>query len=331
MTIHTVLAPQLGEGLKEVKVIQFLKNIGEYIEKDAPLIVVETEKATMEIESPISGQIKDINILVNEKVAVGFPILTIDASISTAQKRSTQAAHSNTNLPAQHIHKHRFDEDRLSDRQRVLIKNMHLSLSQVIPAVVTSSIPSEPIQIWRKSFRNSNLPVPSLTEIVSWCVLKTMQKHKKFRSTLLNDGITLKIATQASIAVAVGLPNDELTTMRIAADEYEDMQSFMQLYKERLADTRSGGDHVGPHTVSISDMTSYHVELAVPVVVNPAIATLCIGKKDNATYVLSLCFDHRIINGVGAAQFINDFNKYICNLQNTHTDGNICISDRAVA
>jgi 3-oxoacyl-(acyl-carrier-protein) synthase/pyruvate/2-oxoglutarate dehydrogenase complex dihydrolipoamide acyltransferase (E2) component len=50
--------PQLGEGLTEVHVLRLLKQPGETVQRDEPLYEVETEKATMQIESPLAGRVE---------------------------------------------------------------------------------------------------------------------------------------------------------------------------------------------------------------------------------------------------------------------------------
>ncbi|MEK7387628.1 MAG: biotin/lipoyl-containing protein, partial [candidate division NC10 bacterium] len=50
--------PDLGEGLTEAEIVKVLVAEGDVIAEDAPLLEVETDKATVEIPSPLSGRVE---------------------------------------------------------------------------------------------------------------------------------------------------------------------------------------------------------------------------------------------------------------------------------
>ena len=52
MPVVSVRIPQLGEGLQEALLIEFLKKPGDEIKRDEPIYVMETDKAVTEVESP---------------------------------------------------------------------------------------------------------------------------------------------------------------------------------------------------------------------------------------------------------------------------------------
>ena len=52
--------PPVGESITEVEIANWLKSEGEFIEKDQPLVVLETDKATVEIPAPASGRLEKI-------------------------------------------------------------------------------------------------------------------------------------------------------------------------------------------------------------------------------------------------------------------------------
>src|SRR5262245_20367894 len=75
----TVRRSDVGD-FKEVEVIEVLVKPGDAVTKDQSLITLESDKATMEIPSPTSGQVKEIRIKVGDKVSKGAPILVLAAS-----------------------------------------------------------------------------------------------------------------------------------------------------------------------------------------------------------------------------------------------------------
>src|SRR6266850_309286 len=63
--------PDLGEGLTEAEIVKVLVREGEVIAEDAPLLEVETDKATVEIPSPMSGRVAKIHVQPGQTVKVG--------------------------------------------------------------------------------------------------------------------------------------------------------------------------------------------------------------------------------------------------------------------
>ncbi len=85
MNTHIVYAPQLGEGIREVTILSFLKQPGEQVEKDEPLLLVETDKAAMEIESPVAGIVDQFKVQPHDRVRVGLEMLSIRVKKENAE------------------------------------------------------------------------------------------------------------------------------------------------------------------------------------------------------------------------------------------------------
>jgi 2-oxoglutarate dehydrogenase E2 component (dihydrolipoamide succinyltransferase) len=77
MTV-TVSMPQLGESVTEGTVTRWLKQEGERVEADEPLLEVSTDKVDTEIPSPASGILRGITVAEDETVAVGAQLAIID-------------------------------------------------------------------------------------------------------------------------------------------------------------------------------------------------------------------------------------------------------------
>ena len=70
--------PDLGEGLTEAEIVKVLIREGEVIREDAPLLEVETDKAQVEIPSPMSGRVAKIHVEPGQTVKVGAVLVTFD-------------------------------------------------------------------------------------------------------------------------------------------------------------------------------------------------------------------------------------------------------------
>ncbi len=90
---ESVNLPALGESVTEGTVTRWLKNVGDRVEVDEPLLEVSTDKVDTEIPSPIAGVIEAILVAEDETVEVGTPLVTIgDGSGSTDATPEVPAA-----------------------------------------------------------------------------------------------------------------------------------------------------------------------------------------------------------------------------------------------
>jgi pyruvate dehydrogenase E2 component (dihydrolipoamide acetyltransferase) len=82
-TVTEIKVPDIGD-FKEVDVIEVLVKPGDTVAKEASLITVESDKATMEIPSPAAGVVKELKVKLGDKVAEGSMILLLEASADEA-------------------------------------------------------------------------------------------------------------------------------------------------------------------------------------------------------------------------------------------------------
>jgi pyruvate dehydrogenase E2 component (dihydrolipoyllysine-residue acetyltransferase) len=83
------LLPDLGEGLVEAEIVKVLVSEGEIVREDSPLLEVETDKATVEIPSPMSGRVEKVHVAPNQTVRVGEVLVTF-ADIAAAGEADTR-------------------------------------------------------------------------------------------------------------------------------------------------------------------------------------------------------------------------------------------------
>ena len=68
--------PDLGEGLISAKVLEWLVAEGDWVERNAPLVELETTKAAVEIPSPQSGRVSRLHVADGGELSVGDPLVT---------------------------------------------------------------------------------------------------------------------------------------------------------------------------------------------------------------------------------------------------------------
>ncbi|MDO5671986.1 MAG: 2-oxoglutarate dehydrogenase, E2 component, dihydrolipoamide succinyltransferase [Actinomycetaceae bacterium] len=92
---HTVQMPALGESVTEGTVTRWLKNLGDSVEVDEPLLEVSTDKVDTEVPSPAAGVLTEILVEEDQTVDVGTPVCTIGdagAAASPAEQPVEQPA-----------------------------------------------------------------------------------------------------------------------------------------------------------------------------------------------------------------------------------------------
>ena len=74
-----VRVPDIG-GFKDVSVIDVLVKDGQQIDKETPLVTIETEKAAMDVPAPVAGKIAQVKLKTGDKVSEGSVILLLEAT-----------------------------------------------------------------------------------------------------------------------------------------------------------------------------------------------------------------------------------------------------------
>ncbi len=73
-----VLAPDVGEGVTQVTLTEWLKAVGDTVAEGEVIVELMTDKAAFEVESPASGTLSEILVEPDEEIAVGTVLGRID-------------------------------------------------------------------------------------------------------------------------------------------------------------------------------------------------------------------------------------------------------------
>jgi pyruvate dehydrogenase E2 component (dihydrolipoamide acetyltransferase) len=94
-----VKVPDIGD-FKDVPVIEVLVKPGDTVKFDQPLVTLESDKATMDVPSPIAGTVADVVTKVGDKVSMGVLIARIDAAGADAAPAPSPPASAKAEAPA---------------------------------------------------------------------------------------------------------------------------------------------------------------------------------------------------------------------------------------
>ena len=110
MSLIDLKVPNIGE-FKDVEVIEVLVSEGQSIEKNDPLITIESDKSSVEIPSTEKGKVVNVTVKVGDKISEGSKILEIEVSKSSDSAKTNEIINNNEqSLPKSDVK----TEDRIS-------------------------------------------------------------------------------------------------------------------------------------------------------------------------------------------------------------------------
>jgi 2-oxoisovalerate dehydrogenase E1 component len=328
-----ITVPIMGEGIRNAKVVALLKQPGDTVDLDDPLCEVETDKAVYPIESSFAGTMGEWKTAVDEMVDIGQEIGTILAAegdwedpIEAAAAVSPQTAQQNGTGGSATSPKREVAP--ASTRQPAAIEpalspTIVRRLGRVVPANLQIDARWDAIREARAAAKKADpksAATPSV--MVAWSVVRAMEKHAPFRRIMLEDDSIVE-NDEFDLGIAVALQNDRLATAVVTHANKRGWADFVKRYNDTVEETRNGRVDAVNAPLVISSLGAFGVRAAAPIVVPPSVGTLFVGsahhemvsngsKNETAEVItLSLTFDHRVVNGAGAANFVHDIKQEI--------------------
>ena len=167
----------------------------------------------------------------------------------------------------------------------------------------------------------------TITDIISFAVIKTLMKHKYINSSLSEDGSQIIFHNYVSLAIAVGMDDGLLVPVIQNADKMtlsELVVNSKDIVSKALAMKLSPAEQSGS-TFTISNLGMYGVQSFNPIINQPNSAILGVsGTVDKPVVVngeiairpimtLCLTIDHRVVDGLAGAKFMQDLKKLLEN------------------
>ncbi|MGN6082441.1 dihydrolipoyllysine-residue acetyltransferase [Trinickia sp.] len=90
-SVQEVKVPDIGD-YKDVPVIEVAVKVGDRIEKEQSLVTLESDKATMDVPSPVAGVVKEVKVKVGDSVSEGTLIVLVEAQGAAAAPAAAPAA-----------------------------------------------------------------------------------------------------------------------------------------------------------------------------------------------------------------------------------------------
>src|SRR5579872_5678845 len=78
--VRDFLMPDLGEGLTEGEIINWLVAVDDVVAVDQPIAEISTEKAVVEVPTPFAGRVATLHGAAGDLIAVGSPLISIEVA-----------------------------------------------------------------------------------------------------------------------------------------------------------------------------------------------------------------------------------------------------------
>jgi len=377
--VNEIVMPRIDAAMQSGRILEWLRKENDAVVKGEPIVLVEGEKTTFEIEAPGSGILLKIigqsgsDIPVGEIVGIlgeagekipdqiGVQIHPLQPSPSQEtssparqpelQSREIRASPAARALARQHgidlaevigtgPHGRVQTEDVLKVVERkktvpqmraavglkvketiplegirkTVAERLAYSFRSTVPVMVTMEADMEAL----KEARDKTGETVSVTTFVVKAVALALRQHAILNSSLEDDSI--KVYDDINIAVAIDTPRG-LTAPVIFGPEKLSLAAISKrisdLREMAISGTLSIHELTGG-TFTVTNLGSEGVELFAPIINPPQAAILAVGQtirkpvalgesiKIRPRAILSLIFDHRIIDGVPAAKFLNN-------------------------
>lgn len=316
---QSIVVPIMGEGIRTAKIVSLVKKPGDSIALDDDLCEVETDKAVYPIQSSFAGTMGEWKTKIGDTVEIGQELGTILTSDAVAARPGppvpATGARPGSTPPA--------TAGRPDTVEPALSPTITRKLNRVIPANLQIDARWDTIRKIRdaaKKKNGKNAPSPSV--MIAWSVVRAMERHAPFRRLILDDDRIVE-NPNFDLGIAVALDDDRLATAVVAEANKKRWPEFVKAYDDAISATRGGRVDAMNAPVVISSLGAFGVKVGAPIVVPPSVGTLFIGtahrelisngkKNETAEVVtISLTFDHRVVNGAGAASFANDIKQQI--------------------
>ena len=386
-----VVMPRLDPGMQTGKIVEWLKKEGDLVRKGEPILVVEGEKTTFEIEAPEGGVLSKLLVEVGSDVQVADPVAIIGESSTGSQsvtrretvqqegvqgsRASPQSYTSPTPFTAKSpsgdrivaspaarrlAQEHHVDlttlsgtgpggrisredvlaaveqapkaaqvfskvlqpavlrEVKLEGIRKAVAERLSFSARTAVPVTITMEADATRLVAMKE--KESHI---SFTAFAVKAAAKALEKHTAINSTIEGDNIT----TYSDVNVAVAINTEEGLVAPVIQNAnrkpLKGINSAIDVLSQKAAEKRLTIEELTGGTFTVTNLGAYDIESFAPVINPPQCAILGLGRivykpfalggsvSARPSTMLTLVFDHRIVDGVPAAKFLQDLKRYL--------------------
>jgi pyruvate dehydrogenase E2 component (dihydrolipoamide acetyltransferase) len=377
-----VAVPRLDPGMQSGKIVEWLKKEGDHVEKDEPIVRIEGEKTTFEVNSPGPGMIRrlladpgvDVPVgqtialvgeqdeplptetvtqaiaepAVAQEVTIAAPVSRIAESSASpvARKMAREAGIDLSKVKGSGPGGRIVREDiqkaieqrktqpamdavstqgartvavaktiKLAGKRKATAERLSYGFHTTVPVTITMETRMEAI-LERRHLQSKAGEDVSITAYVVKAAAKALEDHPMINSSL--EGDEIRLYSDINVAVAINTPDGLVAPVMPGTNMKsltEISRNIRDLTERAIQNSLTVADLTGG-TFTVSNLGGFGVDLFAPVINPPQCAILGFGRtaerpvivekqvRAGSVTTLSLVFDHRIVDGVPAARYL---------------------------
>ena len=340
-----ILVPTLGESIVEATVSKWIKQEGDYVELDEPIVELETDKVTLEVPANVSGLLDSITVSEGETVEVG----QILGSLKEGRKEKSKKDQENTNKDETYKSSEKEEVkilneidgnlNSLKQEERVPMSRLRKAIAtrlkeaQNNAAILTTYNEIDMTEIMKiRSFHQSDFVKKHSVKLgfMSFFVKASIHALKEFpavNAEIDKDEIVYK--NYYNIGVAVGTPQGLVVPVLKNAENmtFSDIEKNIFDFGVKAKDGNLTISEMSEGTFTISNGGIYGSLMSSPILNPPQSGILGMHKIQNRPIAindkveirpmmyLALSYDHRIIDGREAVSFLVSIKESLENPQ----------------
>ncbi|MBM7789626.1 dihydrolipoamide acetyltransferase family protein [Tenggerimyces flavus] len=301
---YEVVMPAMEMDQESATLLQWLRSVGSEVAEGDPLMEIETDKVTVEIEAPVSGVLDSVSAQAGDVVPVGRVVATIRPTGAVTTPAASAVAEPQAAVPLSPM------QARVAERvQRSYTEAPHIALRRTIDA-------SRLLE--RQRELRASQPATVLCFILEACAA-TLVEHPLLNAHYTDGRVTLWPDVHLGVAISADdglfvpvVRQAQLKSPAALANEVADLADRARTSALTPAALRGS-------TFTISNLGKYTVDDFTAILNPPEVAILTVGRIEQHPWVaadgalvvapvltFTLCVDHRVVNGAAAAAFLTD-------------------------
>ena len=230
---NQIIVPSLGESVTEATVSKWLKQVGEKVNSDEPLVELETDKVNVEVPSPLSGTLSSINVKEGDTVEVGALLGEVNESGSISKK--TNKPNLDKSIKESYTPPKKSKKKKIKDDEEVLTLVEENKEEKIKETLILDTLAEDK----NEQTREEKYIPPKTRENLSPAVRKMVEENNIDLSNVKGTGKSGRISKGDIINLMGNIPQQSKRKMTHGPEERVKMTRLRATIAKRLKEAQN--------------------------------------------------------------------------------------------